>query len=105
MENKLKTENGKFLIDGKEYSSEQICQAVRFWREYHLNAGDTECPICGTMLWERGLFVCEQCGRLLSVDEESPYENYVCKDCDPIYKDQKAYEEAVNAKIDAACGK
>ena len=95
----------KIEIDGKLVTLAELKKAYRFWREYHFDAGDTVCPICGTELYESGLFVCKNCGELLAFDDESPYASGVCRDCDELYQDQKAYEDAINAKIDEMIGK
>ena len=105
MANSIEMQDGKFLIDGKLYTFAEIRRAVRFWREYHFNKGDTECPICGSDLWAQGLFVCEECGTLKWRDDESPYEDRVCRDCDETYQEEKAYEDAVNLEIDKRNGK
>lgn len=101
----MRDKDYKVEIDGELVSLEQLKTAYRFWKEYHLNAGDTECPICGSDLWAQGLFVCEECGTLKWRDDESPYEDRVCRDCDDEYQEEKAYEETVNSEIDRRRGK
>ncbi len=95
----------KVEIDGKLVTLAELKTAYRFWKEYHWDAGDTACPICGRELSESDLFVCCDCGSLLPLDEESPYTSGVCRDCDKICREQAAYEDAVNAEIDRMRGK
>ena len=92
-------------VDGKLVTLAELKTAYRFWREYHWDKHTTDCPMCGTDLNSAGLFVCEVCGELLPIEEESPYATGVCRECDELYQDEKAYEEAVNAKIDEMRGK
>lgn len=101
----MRDKDYKIEIDGKLVTLAELKTAYRFWKEYHWDKHTTECPICGTNLNSAGLFVCENCGELLPKDEESPYVLCVCKDCDELYQDVKAYEESVNAEIDRGRGK
>lgn len=101
----MRDKDYKVEVDGKLVTLAELKNAYRFWREYHLNAGDKECPICGSDLWERGLFVCEDCGKLKYAEDESPYEEWVCKDCDELYQQDKNFDEAVDAEIDRRRGK
>lgn len=95
----MRDKDYKVEVDGKLVTLAELKKAYRFWKEYHFEAGDRECPICGSDLWGLGLFVCEECGKLKCADEESPFTNLLCKDCDETYQDEKAYEEAINAKM------
>lgn len=70
-----------------------------------ITKGDTECPLCGCSFSDNGLFVCDDCGRLLDIEQESRWVDHLCVDCFNASSDDKAYEDAVNQKIDISLGK
>lgn len=96
--------NWSTIIDGDLVDRKTVEKAYRFWKSYHLRGNETQCPLCGCDLEENGLFVCERCEQILEVEKEC-YEHdsdygTVCKECCDHCQEQKAYEDAVNAKID-----
>lgn len=103
----IKENEWQINIDGKLVSKSQLVRAWRFYQEMQINRGDTCCPLCGCEFGENDLFVCNECGELLSIDEKCTehYDVDICKECCDICSKEKAYEEAVNAKIDETRGK
>lgn len=99
--------NWEINIDGVMVSKKQLETAWKFYQRMQLTAGKSSCPLCGCDLEENGLFVCEECGELVEVDEKCTehYDRDICKECCEECRAEKAYEEAVNAKIDKMRGK
>ncbi len=98
-------ENWEILIDGKMVSRKQLVNAWKFYQKYRLDGGELTCPLCGCDLEYNDKFCCKECVEILSLDEECPHEIGICKDCCEECKDERAYEDSVNAKIDDMRGK
>lgn len=105
--NDIKENEWQINIDGKMVSQSQLMRAWRFYQEMQINSGDSCCPLCGCDFDYNDLFVCNECGNLLSIDEKCTehYDVDICKDCCEKCSKEKAYEEAINAKIDEMRGK
>ena len=99
----------EIVIDGKYYSLTQLQRYIRFYDEHQIKAGQTCCPLCGSEYDENGLFVCDCCGNLLNKDERCKEHDYgdqdVCKECCSFCQHDRAFEDAVNHKIDIKRGK
>lgn len=99
--------NWEINIDGRMVSKKQLITAWRYYQKMQIHAGDTSCPLCECDFSDNDLFVCSECGALLPIDEKCTehYDIDICKECCDICSKEKAYEEAVNAKIDEMRGK
>lgn len=102
--------NWSTIIDGELVDRKTAENAYRFWKRYHLNGGESNCPLCGCDLEENEKFVCERCEEVCYLDEEcnehsSDCGEQVCRDCCEHCQEQRAFENAVNAKIDEMRGK
>ena len=65
-----------------------------------IHMSDHECPLCGSNFIDNGLFVCQHCGSLKPIEEQSPYDSELCYHCDPACMNEIIYESEVNFKID-----
>lgn len=98
--------NWEIAIDGKMVSRKQLVTAWKFYQKMQLSGGESECPLCGCDLRENHLFCCEECAEILPLEEECQEHNLgICRECCEECRDNKAYEEAANAKIDEMRGK
>lgn len=97
------------FIDGKSYTLKQLRRYINFYNDHQIERGQTQCPLCGSYYDDNKLFVCDECGNLLSADEECTEHNHwdmtVCQECCLECSKQKACDESVNHKIDIARGK
>lgn len=94
-------------IDGRMVSKKQLETAWRFYQKMQIHVGDTHCPLCECDFDDNDLFVCEECGELLPKDEKCTehYDYDICKECCDKCREEKAYWEAVSAKVDEKRGK
>ncbi len=97
------------LIDGKFYSLKRLKTIIDFYDAHQIKAGQTSCPLCGSEYSENELFVCDECGSLLSTEEKCREHDHgslsLCKDCCSNCSANRAYEDAVNREIDITRGK
>lgn len=96
-------------IDGKSYTLNQLRRYIKFYESHQIEIGQEQCPLCGSYYGDNHLFVCEECGELLSTEEQSSSydeeERNVCKECCTISRLDKNYEDAVNSTLDSMRGK
>lgn len=99
----------EIAIDGKSYTLKQLQRYIKFYDEHQIKAGQTQCPLCECDYDENELFVCEECGNLLNKDERCKEHDHgdmtVCQECCDECREQKAFEDEVNLKIDRKRGK
>lgn len=100
----------EILIDGQYYTLKQLQRYINFYDEHQIKAGQTTCPLCGSEYAENGLFICDCCGNLLNTDEMCKEHNWdgnedVCQECCSFGQHERAFEDAVNHKIDIMRGK
>lgn len=99
----------EIYIDGKSYTLPRLRKIIKFYNVHQVKMGQKVCPLCGSEYSENELFVCDECGQLLNekerCDEHYDYDRNVCKECCTTCRNQKAFEESVNAKIDSLRGK
>lgn len=97
------------VIDGKFYTLKQLQRYIKFYNDHQIERGQTQCPLCGSYYDENEMFVCDECGELLTTDEqclEHDHSNVtVCKECCNECRKQRAFEDVVNSKIDEMRGK
>ena len=109
MSNEPKMSPTEVFIDGKSYTLKQLQRYIKFYNNHQIERGQTQCPLCECDYEENNLFVCDECGNLLNVDERCKEHEHrdliVCKECCIECSRQKAFEESVNHKIDIARGK
>lgn len=74
-------------------------------KRMHIGVGSRECPLCGIDFNECDLFVCDVCGNLESIENESPYNPGICQDCDEQCRSERALEEHINEKMEELEGK
>lgn len=103
----MKQEKVSICIDDEIVNEWELIKSYRFWKKYHLDGGEVECPLCGCDLLDNDMFVCKECGKILSCNKQcnEHSDRHICTDCCEHCQDQKAYEDAVNLEIDRRCGK
>lgn len=101
--------NWEIIIDGKMVDRNTVVKAYRFWEKYSLQGNETRCPLCGCNLWENGKAVCATCDTVYDLEdfcyESVERDDFICKNCCKHCQEEKAYDDAVNAKIDEMRGK
>lgn len=97
------------FINGKSYTLKQLERYIKFYNEHQIERGQMYCPLCECDYAENNLFVCDECGNLLSTDEQCKEHKHgdmtICKECCNECSRQKAYEDEVNLEIDRKRGK
>lgn len=97
----------EIIIDDKSYTLKQLQRHIKFYDDHQIKAGQTQCPLCECDYDENGLFVCDECGNLLSKEEKCTVhsDGDICQECCDKCREQKAFEDAVNLEIDRKRGK
>lgn len=98
------------FIDGKSYTLKQLRRYIEFYNDHQITIGQEACPLCGSYYDENGLFICEECGALLSIEEDKcikhEHDNIVvCKNCCDVCQREKARIDDENLRIDQMRGK
>ena len=76
----------KIILSYKDrnYTEKEVIDIIERNNKMQLEPKKCSCPLCGCELFENDLFVCEECGQLLPIDDkcrEHWFECDVCRNC------------------------